>query len=386
VGVVITEDCILDNISFNTVNAMTGALTVIPVLNGVNQPQLSAVGAVGTNLASSTQAGIAVTAGDTIGFRCIQTGGGGQTVVTGAFVTSGVKGATGVPGPPGPPNGATGATGLGFDGGGYNPATGVVDFTSQDGLGFSTNDLRGATGATGPQGQSGQTGSTGATGPAGTGITLLGTVADIPALLATTPTAAGDLYIVVNDGSGTPNVGYSYIGPPANPAVISSWANVGPIQGPQGPPGPTVGSVHAKVGFSGPTNTNTQGLNVFTNFNTLNTVSEFDSGGFTFDVDGVTVPTTGTWQISYGCYFESAVQRAVPLGRLSINNVLVGEICATAYIRNQNGNNESSLNFTTLVQLTAGDKVNLQFARGGQNGTVNLQPSPLSAINFMQIA
>lgn len=48
-------------------------------------------------------------------------------------VTSGVAGA----------DGTNGTDGLGFTGGSYNPTTGVVTFTSDDGLGFSTGDLRG---------------------------------------------------------------------------------------------------------------------------------------------------------------------------------------------------------------------------------------------------
>lgn len=44
--------------------------------------------------------------------------------------------------------GLTGATGDGFTGGSYNASTGVVTFTSDDGLGFSTGDLRGADGLT----------------------------------------------------------------------------------------------------------------------------------------------------------------------------------------------------------------------------------------------
>lgn len=47
-------------------------------------------------------------------------------------------------GSPGP----TGATGAGFTGGSYNVSTGVVTFTSDDGLGFATGDLRGADGLT----------------------------------------------------------------------------------------------------------------------------------------------------------------------------------------------------------------------------------------------
>jgi len=42
-----------------------------------------------------------------------------------------------------------GTNGTGFTGGSYNASTGVVTFTSNDGLGFSTTDLRGADGADG---------------------------------------------------------------------------------------------------------------------------------------------------------------------------------------------------------------------------------------------
>ena len=65
--------------------------------------------------------------------------------------------------------GATGADGLGWTGGSYNPATGIVTFTSDDGLGFSTSDLRGATGAAGADGTDGL-GWTGGSYNAGTGI------------------------------------------------------------------------------------------------------------------------------------------------------------------------------------------------------------------------
>ena len=51
--------------------------------------------------------------------------------------------------------GATGATGLGWTGGSYNPSTGTVTFTSNDGLGFATGDLRGATGSAGATGATG---------------------------------------------------------------------------------------------------------------------------------------------------------------------------------------------------------------------------------------
>ena len=53
----------------------------------------------------------------------------------------GVDGTNGVDGVDGT-NGVDGADGLGFTGGSYNSSTGVVTFASNDGLGFSTGDLR----------------------------------------------------------------------------------------------------------------------------------------------------------------------------------------------------------------------------------------------------
>jgi len=67
-----------------------------------------------------------------------------------------------------PLNGTNGTDGLGFTGGSYNATTGVVTFTSNDGLGFSTGDLRGADGADGVDGTNGTNGADGADGTNGT--------------------------------------------------------------------------------------------------------------------------------------------------------------------------------------------------------------------------
>ena len=65
----------------------------------------------------------------------------GATGATGATGPQGPQGATGATGA----TGAQGPTGAGFTGGSYDGATGIVTFTSADGLGFSTTDLRGGT-------------------------------------------------------------------------------------------------------------------------------------------------------------------------------------------------------------------------------------------------
>ena len=110
----------------------------------------------------------------------------------------GVKGDTGADGTNGT-DGATGATGKGFTGGEYDGETGQVIFTSNDGLGFSTGDLRSVA------------------------FNYTGNVAtanDLP----DTGNNEGDFKIVEDTGEG-----YVWDG--------SSWTLVGDIRGPEGPPG-----------------------------------------------------------------------------------------------------------------------------------------------------
>ena len=127
-------------------------------------------------------------------------------------------------------------------------------------------------------------------------------------------------------------------------------------------------------------------LEVFTNYNTLATTPTFESGTFTYAVDGVTVSETGLYQVNFNAYFRSIVQRGTPAARLSVNGVANSEIVSTGYIRSQNGQNESSLNMFTILQLNANDKVNVLFARAGQAGVVDLQASPDSAFMLMKVA
>ena len=78
-------------------------------------------------------------------------GAAGPAGPAGADGAQGPQGAQGPAGPAGPAGadgaqGPAGAQGAGFTGGSYDANTGVVTFTSNDNLGFSTGDLRGAAG------------------------------------------------------------------------------------------------------------------------------------------------------------------------------------------------------------------------------------------------
>ena len=173
---------------------------------------------------------------------------------------------------------------------------------------------------------------------------------------------------------------------------------VGAIQGPQGPqgatgpqgdigtPGPSYTVAYTKVGFVASADVNSGAVEVFTNYDTLATTPLFESGTFTYEADGVTVSETGLYQVTFNTYFRATVQRAAPAARLSVNGVANTEISSTGYIRSQNGHNEVSLSLTTILQLSANDKVNVLFARAGQAGVVNLEASPESAFMIMKVA
>lgn len=79
------------------------------------------------------------------------------------FVDSTGSGATGPAGADGA-DGQNGSDGQGWTGGAYDAATGVITFSSNDGLGFATGDLRGATGPAGPEGPEGPAGPAGGGG------------------------------------------------------------------------------------------------------------------------------------------------------------------------------------------------------------------------------
>ncbi len=124
----------------------------------------------------------------------------------------GVAGAAGEPGPAGPP----GERGLQGEPG-----------------------VPGQSGAQGPQGVPGEQGQPGLQGPPGLGITYKGTVADESTLPATA--TQGDLYVV---STPAPARGFVW------DAETSSWVDAGPVQGPQGVPGPQ--GVQGERGDPGP--------------------------------------------------------------------------------------------------------------------------------------
>jgi hypothetical protein len=118
----------------------TGGSITVGSLEGNNSIQLGV-------LSGSGPQGAGIAGTDGLGW----TGGsydGGTGIVTFTsddglgFATGDLRGTNGT-------NGTNGTDGLGWTGGSYDSGTGIVTFTSDDGLGFATGDLRGADGADG---------------------------------------------------------------------------------------------------------------------------------------------------------------------------------------------------------------------------------------------
>lgn len=159
---------------------------------------------------------------------------------------AGPQGPQGAAGPQGDP-GPAGGNGLGIREVSIVGGDLVVLYTDSSltnaGAVIGPTGPTGPTGPAGPTGLKGDTGNTGPTGPKGddgTSVQLKGAVPTYADLLLIVGQAQGDLYVVTATGDG-----YVWNG--------TSWANAGPIRGPQGETGPTgPQGIQGETGPQGP--------------------------------------------------------------------------------------------------------------------------------------
>ena len=389
-GAIIAEDCILRYLSLSTEFPLAGTAQIEVIVNGVNSGVIATL-TNGNQETTSPQSSFAISAGDRVTIRVVSppTTTTNGSVATATFVTSGAIGDMGATGPVGDPGGATGATGFNGDDG----ATGLTGTTGATGA----QGPEGATGLSGPFGPQGLTGASGAEGPQGatgipgTGITLVGTVPTVNDLPLTNNNV-GDLYIVAATGDG-----YAWDG--------SQWNNVGAIQGPIGPQGAT--GADGATGLDGPqgatgaapftpsyircilnqvADINTSN-NVFIPYQAVNTTPQFQSGDYTVASDGIEVSAVGIYKVSTTVYMTSAAPRVSVAMKYTINgsSATCDDIAAMGYIRGSNSHDSSSITLSTLLSLSAGDKVDLTFARQANAGAATLEGAN-SSINIERIA
>ena len=110
---------------------------------------------------------------------------------------------------------------------------------------------------------------------------------------------------------------------------------------------------------------------VFGLINCFNTTPKFNYGGFGIDAHGVTVPVTGVYMFGCSCYYE-AVEYTGTNDRVCVQQRFYNQygldasypyIASQSYIRNFSSDKYSSSYLCIVQQVTAGNKIRLQFAR-----------------------
>ena len=89
----------------------------------------------------------------------------------------------------------------------------------------------------------------------------------------------------------------------------------------------------------------------------------------------VTVTETGRYKIIVNASFQvtSASSRTAPELYVTINGSQVGTTASTGYMRRANGQNEASVNFTEVLELSANDIIAVETVRAANAGTVVLR-------------
>lgn len=91
-------------------------------------------------------------------------------------------------------------------------------------------------------------------------------------------------------------------------------------------------------------------------------------GGFTFNSSIITIPEDGIYQCIFNFFIiapDTTEARMNPGARWSINTSLQNEIAASAYIRSEQGHDESSLHLSSVFQLSSGDALSVYWSQLG---------------------
>ena len=180
----------------------------------------------------------------------------------------------------------------------------------------------------------------------------------------------------------------------------SSWNSIGPVQGPQGATGATgpqgvqgpLRSSYAKHYLQNESTVNNS--TAWRSFAVLEPTAAIESGGYTdgatygggavgSGAGGIIVPSNGVYQVYTTAYFEvnasNGPQRPAVAVRFAVSNVdgqqgtiIYDEVGASAYIRRASGHNRASTSLSSIIEMTQGQQVQIQFKRDATSGTVNL--------------
>jgi hypothetical protein len=110
-------------------------------------------------------------------------------------------------------------------------------------------------------------------------------------------------------------------------------------------------------------------------FSVFNTSPEQNSG-FTVTSSAITPPSVGVYAVDVMAYYTSSTARVSVGLQVAANGTFTGEEAAMGYIRASSGHNQSSLTWSSIVEIVeqkgAPGPINIGFARLAQVGTCTL--------------
>jgi len=149
------------------------------------------------------------------------------------------------------------------------------------------------------------------------------------------------------------------------------------------------GGVYAKYsGASGATaNINTSSIGKVSWLKTTGTTTIFENGGFTNNATDVTVPYDGIYMVMFNGYLEGAsAARTNVRFRFQVNGTdQDADLSLNNYIRHDSAHDESSVNLTAYLNLSANDTVAVSAQQIAAAGTVTMEKH-LSSLTFHLVA
>lgn len=102
------------------------------------------------------------------------------------------------------------------------------------------------------------------------------------------------------------------------------------------------------------------------------------------DNENLSINSVGRYQVVVNLSLTSGAQRPNLKVQLTLDNNPVGAVAANAYIRNNQGHDNSSINFTEIINVTAGQELSISTLREANIGTVvmNVGESSVTVIKI----
>lgn len=108
-------------------------------------------------------------------------------------------------------------------------------------------------------------------------------------------------------------------------------------------------------------------------------------GGFTVSTSAIEVPSTGKYLCAADIFVDNDKEKTNVGMAWAVNNTRQTGTGATAYVRDRDGHNESSLHLTEVLDLVAGDEVQLMFARIARSGNGDIATRTESSVSIIKL-